>query len=199
MQHAGLRWDAEATCVPCSSILLEFILHLFYFWFFTTLRSHVKIKNRKSVLNDSKVLFLSCLRDFSFSTTSCNCSAEIWELIDVHSPSQLQSQVQKVYLSQHLFQVPYTRKKPRKPRTCWSKILLFVGPSKCSSSTHCFLTFLFLKKVFLSEITLLFYIESEKLSNPSKFYFISLKPLFATEHNKIILARFAYLFLSVTS
>lgn len=67
----------EAFCSPCSSILLDLILHLFNFWFLTTLRSHVKIKNWESVLNDSKKLFLNCLRDFYSSFASNKCWTEI--------------------------------------------------------------------------------------------------------------------------
>lgn len=125
----------EAFCAPYSSILLDFILHLFHFWFFTTLRSHVKIKNWENVLN-SKKLFLNCSRDFYSSVASNTCLTEIQWQTDVHSLSQVQFQVKQVYLSQHLGHVPYARKKPKKPRSCWNIILRFVGPSKWSSSTH---------------------------------------------------------------
>lgn len=91
-------------------------------------KSHVKIQNWDSALNDSWVLFLNSLRSFYSSATSCNHSADLWQLIDVPSQSQLQSQ--EIYLSQHLFQAPYSRKKPKKPRFCWNKLLLLVGSYK---------------------------------------------------------------------
>lgn len=128
----GLHGMAQALWAPHSSFLLEFLLHLFYFWCFITQRSHVKIKNCEIGLNGSKALFLNCFRGFYSSAVRCNCSAEIWN-----------SLMGVVQVSCSFKQNRFSKATPcfqslRWDMTWWNKILLLLETSKCSSFSDFF-------------------------------------------------------------
>lgn len=67
----------EAFCVPCSTILLDFILHLFYFWFFRRVWWHVKIKKWETVFSDSEV-FLRLFVWLSMCCSSIYCLSDFY-------------------------------------------------------------------------------------------------------------------------